>query len=118
MQSTPSVMESSHLWLDGHSDLVHPFSSRTRKLSRSTLTVVLSCASRREKSSLSTTPFTPGCPAPAGPWSSLFPCILGRALGAPPLPFPAFGALNGGQPLLSPRQPARVVPPVPARGAG
>src|SRR5688500_8382307 len=46
----------SHLWLDGHSDLVHPFSSRTRKLSRSTLTVVLSCASRREKSSLSTSP--------------------------------------------------------------
>src|ERR1051326_5009115 len=101
----------SHLWLDGHSILVHPFSFRTRKLSRITFAFGLSCASRREKRSLSTTPFLPNS-ANSGEFRRirfpLFPCILGRAPRAP-LPF------HGGQPLLPSRQPARNVPPVQAR---
>ena len=51
----------SHSRLDGHSGLDHPFSFRTRKLSNPALSLVLSCASRRENSSLSTAPLLAPC---------------------------------------------------------
>src|SRR5260221_7257751 len=72
----------SHLWLDGHSELDHLFPFRTQKLSSSALDLVLSCASRRETPSLSTTPFlasrsrrAPGCVI--GHRAVLFPRRIG-----------------------------------------
>src|ERR1051325_5099118 len=77
----------SHLWLDGHSILVHPFSFRTRKLSRITFAFVLSCASRREKRSLSTTPFLPNS-ANSGEFGEFgFPSSLASLVERPALPF-------------------------------
>src|SRR5437867_2751362 len=106
----------SHLWLDGHSELDHLFPFRTQKLSSSALGLVLSCASRRETPSLSTTPFLASRSriVAQDAFSAIVPFFFPTDWGpAPRLHLPLRErSPNGGFPLLSPRQPAPDVRPL------